>query len=128
MSGRIDPAVWDERREWIERQVASGLSVAGFCREHGLHVGNFHAWKQKLAKDARVDAAASAVASGDGHHRPRQAFVQLPLPPAVVASGSAWIEVSLAQGTVVRVPASNLAALELVLSILQPSIPELRHA
>ena len=39
MSGRIDPAVWAERQEWIHKQFDSGFSVARFCREHGLHIG-----------------------------------------------------------------------------------------
>ena len=58
-----------------------------------------------------------------------QAFVQLPLPTvAVASSGPSWIEVSLADGMVVRVPASNLVALEAVLSSLNRSGQESRHA
>ena len=54
MSVRVDPAVWAERQEWIHKQIDSGFSVARFCREHGLHIGNFHAWKLKLGKDSQV--------------------------------------------------------------------------
>ncbi len=57
-----------------------------------------------------------------------QAFVQLPLAQVVTASGPSWIEVSLADGMVVRVPTSNLAALEAVLSSLNRSGQESRHA
>lgn len=63
--------VWEERRQWIDKQVASCLSAAGFCREHGLHAGNFRAWKQP-AKDARLAAAATDVTSDDGHNETRR--------------------------------------------------------
>lgn len=126
MAGRVAESVWEERREWIRRQQESGLSVARFCRENSLHEGNFHAWRLRFAK-----------ASGQSHfdsgqrvsgRQTMQAFVQLPLPPAAVASSGSWIEVSLADGMVVRVPASNLAALEAVLSSLNRSRQESRHA
>ena len=41
MSGRVEESVWEERREWIRKQEASGLSAAQFCRENGLHGRGF---------------------------------------------------------------------------------------
>ena len=143
MSGRIDQSKWVERQEWIRQQQGSGLSVAEFCREHGLHVGNFYAWKHKLAGELQGQSKSVAGKSGTGKSgaggksfagksvagdRAMRAFVQVPLPPANGSTGSPWIEISLADGTVVRVPASNLAALKLVLSTLNPSIQEAWHA
>lgn len=56
MSGKIDPAIWEERQGWVRRQQESGLSAARFCRENGLHVGNFHTWRRKLVKDSRAQS------------------------------------------------------------------------
>lgn len=128
MAGRVAESVWEERREWIVSQKASGLSVAQFCRDHSLHEGNFHAWRLRFAKlngQSRVGAGQAA-----GGREVLQAFVQLPLAPvtAVASSGPCWIEVSLADGMVVRVPASNLPALEAVLSSLSRWREGSRHA
>ena len=120
MSGRIDPAVWAERQDWIHKQLDSGFSVARFCREHGLHVGNFHAWKLKLSKDSQ-GAEVNRNGAAQRPVRSSLAFVQLPRPAASSANAShAWVEISKADGLIVRVPASNLAALQLVLSALRP--------
>ena len=128
MAGRVEESVWEERREWIRRQEESGLSVAQFCRENSLHEGNFHAWRLRFAKlSGQSHMGAGKVAGG---RQTLQAFVQLPVPPvaSVAGSGASWIEVSLADGMVVRVPASNLPALEAVLSGLSRWCQESRHA
>jgi len=126
MSGRIEESVWEERRAWINKQQQSGLSVAHFCREHGLHARNFHAWRYRLGEGS-VGSLASTGQVGGGRKRP--AFVQLPLPTAAVptAGSAAWVEVSLADGLVVRVPASNLAALQIVLNSLNRCGQERQH-
>jgi hypothetical protein len=125
MAGRVDQSVWDERREWIRKQQASGLSMTQFCREHGLNLANFHSWRERFAK---LDAQqANGSGKPTGGPAPRQAFVQLPLPTVAVQSNS-WIEISLADGIIVRLPASNLAALDLVLSRLNATPQETRHA
>jgi len=128
MSGRIDPAVWAERQEWIRKQLDSGFSVARFCREHGLHEGNFHAWKLKLSKDSQAaDANRNGKVQRPDHSG--LAFVQLPRPVASSPNASnAWVEISKADGLIVRVPASNLIALQLVLSALRPVTEEARDA
>jgi hypothetical protein len=126
MAGRVEESVWEERREWIRRQRESGVSVARFCRDNGLHEGNFYSWRRRFAMAGSGSVIAGDLPSG---RRALQAFVQLPLPTvAVASSGPSWIEVSLADGMVVRVPASNLAALEAVLSSLNRSGQESRHA
>jgi hypothetical protein len=107
------------------------LSVAGFCREHGLNAGNFHAWRLRFAKLSGQSPACATGGqlAGDAPQRNR-AFVQLPLPQvaAAVSCGPSWIEVSLADGMVVRVPASNLAALDAVLSSLNRAREVSGHA
>lgn len=128
MAGRVEESVWAERREWIRKQEESGLSVAQFCRDNSLHEGNFHAWRLRFAKLSGQSQVGTRKAAGG--RQALQAFVQLPVPPvtAVAGSGPSWIEVSLADGMVVRVPASNLPALEVVLSSLSRVRQESRHA
>lgn len=129
MAGRVDESVWEERREWVRKQEDSGQSVAQFCRDNGLRVGNFHAWRHRLNKaSGQSQDGACKQSSGTSGVQRLTAFVQLPLQPAAVANGPAWIEVSSADGMVVRVPASNLAALEVVLSSLNRTGQETRHA
>ena len=126
MAGRVEESVWGERQEWIRRQRESGLSVAQFCRDNGLHEGNFYSWRRRFAMADGVSIRADTQPSG---RRALKAFVQLPLPTVAVANSSpTWIEVSLADGMVVRVPASNLTALEAVLSSLNRSRQESRYA
>lgn len=128
MAGRVEESVWEERREWIRRQAESGLSVATFCRDNGLHEGNFYSWRRRFARLSDQSLTGSGKASGG--RQTLQAFVQLPSPvaKAVVGSVSGWVEVSLSGGMVVRVPASNLAALETVLNGLSHLRQESRHA
>lgn len=128
MSRRIDQSVWEERREWIERQARSGFSAARFCRENGLKLSNFQAWKRKFAgtgpaiQRKRLDPADKAQALLSN------AFVQVPVPGGPrVACSAPWIEVVSASGLVVRVPAGNLPALQVVLGALEP-VRETTHA
>lgn len=102
MAGRVEESVWGERREWIRRQQESGLSAAQFCRDHSLHEGNFHSWRRRFAK---VDGCASVGGRNSaGGRQSLQAFVQLPMPVvAAVSHRPSWIEVSVADGMVVRV-------------------------
>ncbi len=69
-----------------------------------------------------------------GGRKQRQAFVQLALPAATVAAassttvdGAAWVEIASASGLVVRMPASNLAALQVVLNSLNRAGQESQH-
>jgi hypothetical protein len=57
------------RRKWrkiIERQHASGLSVAVFCRGNGVPTSSFFAWKRKLAGPAANAPAASPAGAVPG--------------------------------------------------------------
>lgn len=126
--------LWVQR---LKRQSASGLSIARFCDDEGISVNGFYAWKRRL-KDARERSAsttrplAGAMVS-NGHagptsrgvppRSPRQSrptvsagtFFQVPL---VVGQHDERIEFVLVDGTLVRIPSSNLGAIELVLRTL----------
>ena len=43
-------AIWDERREWSRKHRESEFLVAQFCRDHGLHLGSFHARRRRIAE------------------------------------------------------------------------------
>ncbi len=122
MAGRaVRGTMWDERREWIRKQRESGLSVAQFCRDHGLHLGNFHAWRLRIAElDAMSEHKAEAIAETRSHgSSAKPTFLQVTIPSqAAFARQETWVEVSLASGMIVRVPSSNLAAIEAVIASL----------
>ena len=128
MAGRIDSATWDERRAWIEKQVQSGFSAAQFCRENDLKLSNFHAWNQKLVGVGAGRVPRRGDPTGKAMTLLSSAFSQVPIQvTSRVASSAQWIEISLADGMVVRVPASNLPALKVVLGALGSS-QESTHA
>ncbi len=38
--------------EHVERQAASGLSVAEYCRQNGIRTNSFYNWKSKTRKES----------------------------------------------------------------------------
>ena len=122
MGGKLDQSVWDQRQAWLAKQRSSGLSVAGFCRENGLSVASFSFWRKKFSDAAGGGGQTKKIAA-----RRSAAFIQVPLPAEALATAkAAWVEISLADGMVVRVPASNLSALKAVLHTLSAS-GEINH-
>ena len=124
MSRAINQPLWDSWRVRFQQQRDSGLSVAAFCAEQNCAVATFYEWKRKLAACAEgVTPMAPERPTPQKRSRPdagqESAFVRVALPQPTVASP--WIEVTLGNGTLVRLPAQNLAALELVLRTMQPS-------
>ena len=130
-------ATWRER---IERQRGSGETVAEFCGHEGVSTANYYHWQRKLrtSQPARSKGVPSRRKTASAKRRRRDSsdpparipFVQLPL---TTPAACPWIEVVLAEGTIVRIPQQNLAALRAVLGSLgngmeSPSIEETRHA
>ena len=119
-----------KRLEWlerIERQARSGLTVAKFCEQESIGPASFYQWKRKLARDTpdardlrsefdngRRGLRSQAAATGSTLAPQVPAFVQLPTIPQ--HSGSGLVELTAPNGMLIRVPAQNLAALELILS------------
>lgn len=63
MSGTTTAAAAAERR-WrkvLERQRASGLGVAAFCRRHGLAEASLYAWRRRLSVAAPAFVEAKVV-------------------------------------------------------------------
>ncbi|MGB8298324.1 MAG: transposase [Polyangia bacterium] len=125
MARQVNSVLWNEWRQRLRRQRKSGLSISEFCRRENLSPHTFHSWRRKLpaatrdvraarpGQQRRTTLAASLRPAG---------FLQLPVAPP---PQSPWIELSLADGTVLRVPQQNTAA---VLAVLRELRGESRSA
>jgi Transposase len=125
MAPKVNPELCETWRKRIERQRQSGVTVGEFCGREGVSQASFYLWKRKLRgsepgsrkrRSARRIAASpkrqyrkARVAAGPA------AFVQIPCPST---PGSPWIEVALAEGTIIRIPQQNLAAVQTILRTL----------
>jgi transposase-like protein len=148
----MNQALWGQWRQRLERQRASGLSIAAFCRKEGVSQAAFHAWKRRLRpRDAGRPASREGAGTRRSRKRPAAVsprrrrsnsprdpvtakpgrdFVQLPVEGT---RSSPWIELTLIDGTVVRIGQENLAALKTLLRVLRGDDAdelsgEVRHA
>jgi hypothetical protein len=139
-----------EWRERLKRQSESGLTVEAFCQKEGVSTSMFYRWQrhfqnpspEPLASEA-VDTARRAGKKRGGRTRRqpeaapatepaakrRPEFLRLPVRGV---RSMPWIELTLVDGTVVRIPQENHAALSAVLRTLRPEgggpLAEARHA
>jgi transposase-like protein len=125
MARKVNQALREQWRRRIERQRGSGLSVLEFCRSEGVSPACFHLWKRKLRESSSPSPHPSA---GPRRTMPQPSpvcadgatgvtgFLQLPV---IGPRTSPWIELVLVDGTIVRVPQQNLAALQTVLRALR---------
>jgi transposase-like protein len=131
--------VRDQWRQRIERQLESGLSIAEFCRRENISSHGFYVWRRNLRqaalKQGELRAGARPQRSQRGHSavatscRPLSRalvgvaaascptnFLQLPV---TAAQPAPWIELLMADGTILRLPQQNLAALITALRVLR---------
>jgi transposase-like protein len=101
--------LWGKWRELVSEQVASGQSVAAFCREREVTSSQLFAWKKKLRE---AEAAQ---------------FVEVQLKPSgrpvelKIGQRGKAIEVRLAHGrSVVVEPGFDADHLRLLLAVLEP--------
>ena len=148
MARQANQVVRDQWRQRIKRQRESGLSIAEFCRREDISSHSFYVWRQNLRQAARGRRGPRADAKSQRSQRGRAAvtsrrpqhglggvaapagFLQLPVPAAQPAP---WIELAMADGTILRLPQQNLAALITALRVLrgerlEPPNGEGRHA
>ena len=146
MARQLNQTLWDQWRQRIERQRESGLSIAAFCRRENCSRQGFHIWRRKFRKatllrqaprrDATVRSRRErrgAIPSRRGSDRfansaasPRPVeFLQLPVS---AARSSPWIELALADGTVLRLPPQNVAALLAVVRVLRGESVDIANA
>jgi len=138
MARAVNQVRWDQWRHLMARQRASGLSVAEFFRRENVSRQGFHVWKRKLGQKTSAQHGSGGAARAQRsrkrrplvmpHRQPRHApakpmmptpapaFLQLPV---TAVRPSPWIELALPDGTVVRLPPQNLAALIAVLRVLR---------
>jgi transposase-like protein len=95
----------EERRQFWRRLIAqqehSGVSVRGFCQQHGTSEHSFYKWRQRLAAQVPVKFAL-VEATGDG--------------PAKVEA----VELTLVTGERLRIaPGTDAAMLRVVLDVLR---------
>ena len=134
----VNQVRWDQWRQLIARQHASGLSVTEFCRRENVSRQGFHVWKRKLGQKTSAQHGSGGAAPAQ-HSRKRRPVVMprrqsrhapakpvMPTPalgflqlPVTAARPSPWIELALPDGAVIRLPQQNLAALIAVLRVLR---------
>ena len=69
---------WQQWRALIDEQARSGMSIAVFCRDHGVCVGSMDNWRKRLRDDnARPGAVEQSL----------PAFVELAQPPRALDAG-----------------------------------------
>jgi hypothetical protein len=159
MAQDVDEVLATQWRDRLKRQAESGLTIAAFCELEGLSESMFYAWKRNLldSADSAPETTASSAAgettaleavgatqlpgkkrrrrlrrsdvvpTGEPAAQPRE-FLRLPVRGV---RSMPWIELTLGDGTVVRIPQENLAALTTVLRTLRPEnsgpLGEARH-
>ena len=134
------------RQSWrsrINEQLASGLSVAAFCRQHAIAVNSFYAWRRRLmnesarpaATDRAISSARPDARSTEGALESRSgSFLRVAWP---VDASIKHLEAILPDQTRLRIPGEHLAAWELTLRtllssaerqpLLAPTEREVRH-
>ena len=99
-------------RAMLRRWHSSGLSVRGFCEEHGLAVPSFYAWRRTLAQR---DSAVGFV--------PVQVIPE-PEPRTTAARLPSSLELVLGAGRVLRVaPGFDGPTLKRLLALLEEGRP-----
>jgi len=118
MTRQVNSVLWNEWRQRLKRQRESGLSITAFCRGENFLPHTFHAWRRKLqpARQVRGIAAARQGRASSTASPHSTGFLQLPF---AAGPQSPWIELALADGTVVRVPQQNITAVLAVLRVLR---------
>ena len=108
-------------RGHLERQRRSGLSIVEYCRQEGIGVSTFYAWKRRLKVRPQVPSKTRVGRNSnrsDARREPREckdegSFVRVPL------AMRSTIEVRFSDGTLVSLPSDNLAALATTLKTLR---------
>ena len=98
-------------RELLLRHAASGLSVRAFCRQEQLAESAFHAWRRTIAQRDHPTAPArteriEAAECGGASELASAAAAFVPVVVTELPAREAPIELELAGGRVLRVPAS----------------------
>jgi hypothetical protein len=89
MLGFGPPADRQARREWwrrqLQRQQQSGMTVAEFCRRHGIQPVTFYSWKRRFQDNAAAPAASCPMPQPQAN----------PLTREVPSTDAAFVPVSI---------------------------------
>jgi transposase-like protein len=109
MLGFGPPVDRQARREWwrrqLQRQQQSGMTVAEFCRRHGIQPVTFYSWKRRFQDNAAAPAASFPMPQPQAKPLTRgvppsdAAFVPLAI---VDASGGGLLEIEFGNACTVR--------------------------
>ena len=152
MAHEVDEVLSTQWHERLKRQSESGLTVEAFCEQEGVSTSMFYAWKRNLQDSVSTPTASDVVDTtqrfekkrGRGPRRQRSEVVPASEPatthpreflrlPVRGVRSMPWIELTLVDGTVVRIPQENLVALTTGLRTLRAEgsggpLGEARHA
>lgn len=139
MAQEGDEALSSQWRDRLKRQAESGLTIEAFCEKEGVSQSVFYVWKRQL-QDSLPAPAPTAELIDAGPQRRKQRvkgrqrrqtevapaskpvckqpgeFLRLPVPSM---RSIPWIELTLVDGTVIRIPQENHTALSIVLKTLR---------
>lgn len=104
------PKITEKQQYWLNHFQAaesSGMSLAGYARQHELEPGHFHSWVHQLRKRGLIPAA--------DHRRPSGSFVRVESAEQTVTSLPA--DIVLPNGVRLRVPAVSRALLSDLLAL-----------
>jgi len=138
MSRQANQVLWDQWRQRINRQRESGVSIAEFCRREDISSHGFYVWRRNLREashrrrdpraDSRLQSSRRRSAAVTSRRPLRKACVGSAAPlcptdflqlPVAAVQTMPWMELVLADGTILRLPQQNLAALITVLRVLR---------
>lgn len=118
MGRGIDVSRQEVWRKRLERFIGWPGTAAEFCRREGVTQASFYVWRKRLSPGGRsgpgraiaaTELEESRVAAERGR-RGSARFVELSV------TGTAWVEIELPNGAVVRVPAERDTALRVAIS------------
>ena len=152
MPRQANQVLRDQWRQRIKRQRKSGLSIAEFCRRENISAHGFYVWRRNLREvsrrrrepraDARLQRSRRRSAVVTSRRPLRNALVGSAAPlcatdflqlPVAAAPTMPWIELAMADGTILRLPQQNLTRAVTALRVLRGERLELpsgesRHA
>ena len=106
--GRHKEEEWTQWRGLVSEQIASGKSVAAFCRDRGLQAWQFYEWKKRLRESEPVEFVEVQIAVPAEPVRPS-------------TTRSSGIEIRLKEGrSLVVEPGFDASHLRALLAVLEP--------
>jgi transposase-like protein len=95
-------------QEILERQAASGLTAAAFCREESISQPSFYLWRRKLREDGGPASGSDGSVAKERRIPPERGAEILPV--RIESNGSqAAVRIFLPQGVCVELSGAGMA-------------------